>query len=180
MRGSKNLIRGRCRVALSILAGTLGLVCPSSAQTKSPAIVTLSNGNPCNSNSQPHFGALSVATNISFPDSRFGAGSRTFSDIVLTKNFDDCSISLYSLLFMGTRVSSAVISFVATSGPGQKTEEVMRITLTNALITSIADSESELAAPAERVTLSYERIEIFDPITNTRSAFDRGTVGRVQ
>jgi type VI protein secretion system component Hcp len=163
------------KIAFSVFAGIVALVSPTWAQSsKSTTTVTLTGGRACNGFTQPRFDALSVASNISVPNPMFSSGQRTFSDIVLTKGFDDCSISMYALLFPGTHIPSVVISFHAVDAAGMPVE-VLRITLTSSLITSISDTESASALPAERVTVSYEKIEILDPVTGARTGWDRRT-----
>jgi type VI protein secretion system component Hcp len=172
----------RIKIAFSIFAGVAVLASPGWAQApvlKTTTTVTLSSGHACNGSTQPKFDALSVASNVSLPSTTTGAGGGqggagrpTFSDITLTKSFDDCSISMYGLLFTGSHVQSAVISFHAADAAG-KLVEVLRITLTGALVTSISDNETAPSLPAERVTLSYDRIEILDPVTGERIGWDR-------
>jgi len=165
-----------CKIGFSIFAVVAVVASPCSAQTRTT--VTLSSGHGCNNSAQPTFDALSLASTITAPDLSFGgSGVRTFSDIVLTKTFDDCSISMYSLLFTGAHVQTVVISFLnsASAGGKAKETEALRITLTGSVITSIADSEGATAGFGERVTLSYERIEILDPGTGARVAYDRAT-----
>src|SRR5205807_4669233 len=99
------------------------------------------------------------------------ASRPVFDDIVLTKNVDDCSVPLYTLLFQERVSKSVVISLYGG------TTEVMRMTLTEVFITSITDTESFGSVPIERATLSYGKITILDPITNTSSCFDRARLG---
>ena len=156
---------------LPLCAGMLMLAIPAGAQTSAPIVVTLSSGLACNGQSQPQFAAQSINSSVDYPDPLFSSTQRgpSFPDISLTKQFDACSISLYQMIFFGTRVPSAVISFFASqNGP-----EVIRVTLTGAWVTSVADSDSKQAGHAETVTLSYEKIDILDLLTNTHTSYDR-------
>ena len=113
--------------------------------------------------------ALTLGTNAVLIASNAGAGrasSLNISDVSLTRPFDGCSIALYKALFMETRLQTVTLS--AFSG----TTEVLRITLTNAGVTGIADATASNAPLTERVTFNFEKIEIFDVATNTRVGYD--------
>ena len=120
------------------------------------------------------FTALTLSTNINIPmDPNTGLplGRLNFADITLTKNVDDCSVSLYSALFANARTPSVVISFYNASNTANR--EVMRITLSNVLVTSISDAGTANSAPTEKITLSYGQIEILDPITGADKTYIR-------
>lgn len=135
--------------------------------------VTFSSGGSCNSAPNPAFAALSLAQRITAPapvGSASGgakAGSLSFDDVVLTKNIDDCSVLLYSLLFKVSPVRSVVLSLKNSFGT-----EIMRITLSDAFITSISEAESLNSMPSERLTLAYRMIVILDPLTGKSSTCD--------
>ena len=167
------------RILFPLLAALVVVAIPCLAQVPSHATVTFASGSgaACNGFPAPGFNALSVTEKISEPAPATNGGSGnppkasqpTFEDIVLTKNVDDCSVPLYTLLFPHQVVKSVVISLFAF------TTEVMRITVTDAVITSMSDAESMGAAPSERLTLSYAKITILDPVTNKSSCWDRTT-----
>ena len=116
--------------------------------------------------------ALTLGTNAVLIASNAGAGrssSLNISDVTVVRPFDGCSIALYKALFMETRLQTVTLS--AFSG----TTEVLRITLTNAGVTGIADATASNAplTETERVTFNFEKIEIFDVATNTRVGYDQ-------
>ena len=116
--------------------------------------------------------ALTLGTNAVLIASNAGAGrasSLNISDVSLTKPVDGCSIALYKALFQETHLQTVTIS--AFNG----TTEVLRITLTNAGVTGIADAAAANAPLTEKVSFSFERIEIFDVATNTRVGYDVNT-----
>ncbi|MBZ5584783.1 MAG: type VI secretion system tube protein Hcp [Acidobacteriia bacterium] len=94
-------------------------------------------------------------------------GRITITDFSLTRVSDDCSIALFRALFMVTRLPTVTIS--AFTGA----TEVLRFTLTNAIVTGIAESEPTGAPPAEKVTFIFDRIEILDVVTNHSVGYDR-------
>ena len=146
------------------------LAIPCMAQ--STVTVTFSGGITCNKYSQPSFPVLSLSTNITFPDPSFARAPINFNDIAFTKNIDDCSVSMYNFLFTGSRVPSVVISFYNTINGVNK--ESLRITLTSCFLTSIADTETA-NVPTEHVTLSYQIIRIFDPLSGATRGYNRLT-----
>ena len=149
--------------------------------------VTFSEGPSCavvgqaKVNGPPAFNALSLMTQIGSGstqgtaagrDARGGAGAAqlVFGDIALTKSIDACSISLYTLLFKGQPVRKVVISLFT-----DMTTEVMQITLANVFIDSISDSETSPSLPVERIALNFDAISLLDPITNTKTCWNRLT-----
>ena len=97
------------------------------------------------------------------PGGAGGASRPQVSDIGLGKKSDDCSVSLYNLIFTGRIVRSVVISM---RGAGNR--EALRLTLSDVLVSSITET-----AAGEKATLFYSRIEIFDPQTGQRATYDR-------
>jgi hypothetical protein len=85
---------------------------------------------------------LSVAVKASVPKPATGAaggqiptGRVTFDDIAVTRVVDDCSVSLYGLLFKESHIKSVVISFQNYTVFGWK--EALKITLGAVLLTSM-------------------------------------------
>jgi type VI protein secretion system component Hcp len=113
--------------------------------------------------------AITLGTNAVLIASNAGAGrasSLNISDVSLTRPFDGCSVALYKALFQDTRLQTVTIS--AFNG----TTEVLRLTLSNAAVTGISDASASNAPLTEKVTFSFEKIEIFDVATNTRVGYD--------
>lgn len=165
-----------------VLAGAVIAMAPSClAQPAQPpfrAVVTFSDGAACSGSPSgpPSFVALSATVNATQPVSGLGggvSGRLKFDDIAITRNVDDCSVSLYALFLPGRRINTVTISYQTLTGTTYK--EILRITLTNVIITSIGDTEIVATAPAERVGLNFERITIFDPITNKSTSWDLAT-----
>jgi type VI protein secretion system component Hcp len=128
--------------------------------------VTITAGAPSTSCT---FAATSVSEDITRTVSTTGGGITTgkpaFGPIILTKVIDKCSVPLYKSLFTGATVRLVVVSlFDSTNGAAGT--EVLRLTLTNSIISGITDADSAIG-PAEKVTLAYAAITIFDPIDNT-------------
>jgi type VI protein secretion system component Hcp len=113
--------------------------------------------------------AITLGTNAVLIASNAGAGrasSLNISDVSLTRPFDGCSVALYKALFQDTRLQTVTIS--AFNG----TTEVLRLTLSNAAVTGVSDASASNAPLTEKVTFSFEKIEIFDVATNTRVGYD--------
>ena len=161
-------LRMRWAPIWAIVVGVLAIPC----MAQSNVTVTFSGGVTCNKYSQSSFPVLSVSTNITFPDPAFTRAPINFNDIAFTKNIDECSVSMYNFLFSGTRVPSVVISFYHTVNG--LTKESLRITLTNCLLTSISHTETA-NVPTEYVTLSYQLIHIFDPLSGATKGYNRLT-----
>jgi type VI protein secretion system component Hcp len=97
------------------------------------------------------------------------AASLNISDVSLARPFDGCSIALYKALFSEMRLQTVTIS--AFNG----TTEILRLTLSNAGVTGVSDATASNAPLTEKVTFSFEKIEIFDVATNTRVGYDLNT-----
>ncbi len=136
---------------------------------QSTATIALSDGLACNASAHPVFVSTSLDTAVSSTQSTgsagAGAGRLQFSDVTVGKKSDDCSVSLYNLLFLGKRLMSVVIAQKNAVG-----QEVLRLTLTNAVITSIAEASS---TGGEKVTFGYDKITILDPISGSQTNYDR-------
>lgn len=155
-----------------LLAALVVVASPGLAQSRTT--VTFSDGTPCagSPSGPPAFVAASVAVKASVPKSTGGSGGSggpttgpvVFDDISFTKPLDDCSVSLYSLLFREQRIKSVVISFQNYTIYGWK--EALKITLGAAFLSSISDTDTVNAAPVERVAFSFDTITILDPVTN--------------
>jgi type VI protein secretion system component Hcp len=154
---------------------TLGIASiPGFAQSRTT--VTFSHGAACSGTpfGPPAFNALAVAmksTSLSTTGAGAGAGRLTFDDITITRDVDDCSVSLYGLQFQEQHIKSVTISLQNLVNGVYK--EALRISLTDALITSMSDAESGNAAPIERVTLTFSMITILDPATGNSTMYRR-------
>ena len=168
------------RILFTVFAASLALATPGLAQlAPSRTTVTLSAGNTCNGFATPAFTTLSLAEKISAAAPSPGPGSSgresgpgmlSFDDIVLTKSWDDCSVSLYTLVFKQQRLQTVQISVRNSANT-----EVLRLTLSDALITSISDMDAVNTTASERLTLYYDKIVAFDPLTNKSACFSRLT-----
>ena len=166
------------RILFTVFAASLALATPGLAQlAPSRTSVMLSAGNACNGFATPAFTAISLAEKISAaapgPASsgrESGPGMLSFDDIVLTKSWDDCSVSLYTLVFKQQRLQTVQISVRNSANT-----EVLRLTLSDALITSISDMDAVNTTASERLTLYYDKIVAFDPLTNKSACFSRLT-----
>ena len=154
-----------------ILAGAAIVLVPSGLaqpiQPSSRALVTFSDGVACSSSSAGpiSFVALSATINATRSVSTPGgsAGKLKFDDIAVTRNVDDCTVSLYGLFLPGQRIKEVIISYQTLVGAIYK--ETLRMTLRNVSITAFGDTAVEPAAPVERLGLIFEQITIFDPDT---------------
>ena len=167
------------RILFTVFAASLALATPGLAQlAPSRTSVTLSAGNACNGFPTPAFTTLSLAEKVSAAapgpggssGREGGAGTLSFDEIVLTKSWDDCSVSLYTLLFKRQRLQTVQISVHNSANT-----EVLRLTLSDALITSISDMDAVNTTASERMTLYYDKIVAFDPVTNKSACFNRLT-----
>lgn len=167
-------------VRFPLIAATAALAFPCFAQVGGAprATVTFSDGTACTTSpaGPPAFVALSVATKASSPSgtgilSGFRSGAVTFDDITLTRNVDDCSVSLYGLLFKGSHIHTVTIAFQNFVNGAYK--DALKLTLAGALINTIADNESNGVAPTERVVMGFDSITIFDPDTGKTVTCDR-------
>ena len=158
---------------------TLGIaVMPGLAESRTT--VTFSHGAACSGSpfGPPAFNALAVAMKSVSPSptgagagAGAGAGRLTFDDITISRDVDDCSVSLYGLQFQGQHVKLVTISLQNLVNGVYK--EALRISLTDALITSMSDAESGNAAAVERVTLTFSMITILDPTTGNSTTYRR-------
>ncbi len=164
-----------------VLAGAAIALVPSGlaqpTQPPSRALVTFSDGAACAGSpaGPPSFVALSATINATQLVSKFGSGGGAsgrlkFDDVAITRNVDDCTVSLYGLFLPGRRINSVVVSYQTLVGTLYK--ETLRMTLTDVFIASIGDTEIGSAAPVEKVTLNFGRITIFDPVTNKSTSWD--------
>ena len=170
------------RILFTVFAASLALATPGLAQlAPSRTSVMLSAGNACNGFATPAFTAISLAEKVSAAapapgtgtgssGRESGPGTLSFDDIVLTKSWDDCSVSLYTLLFKQQRLQTVQISVHNSANT-----EVLRLTLSDALITSISDMDAVNTTASERMTLYYDKIVAFDPVTNKSACFNRLT-----
>ena len=153
-----------------LVISTFAVIAAASHAQTTTAVTLTGAGFACNGSSTPAFAALSLAQKVSYTQSagalgsgiERGAGTLSFDDIAVTKNVDDCSTALYSLLFKSQRIPTVQISLRNGSST-----EVLRITLFGAIISSIADNETATSVPSERVTIAYDKIVILDPATGT-------------
>ncbi len=137
-------------------------------------VVTFSDGASCSSpTGPPTFTATSATVagkaNVSFGGGG-GSGRITLDDAIITRNVDDCSVSLFGLFFKAQRIRTVTISFENLVSGVYRQE--LKITLSDAQISSISDAGLGAAFPQERLTLAYGRITIFDPQTGQTSTFD--------
>lgn len=168
-------------VRFPLFAAAVAIALPCFAQVSNPprAVVSI-DAAPCTTSpAAPGFVALSVATKASFPStptSLFGGVAQrlSFDDIGVTRAVDDCSVALYSLLFRDQHIKLVTISFQNFVNGAYK--DMLIMSLREALITSIADTESINLAPAERISFSFASITIFDPVTGKSSSFDQQTL----
>jgi type VI protein secretion system component Hcp len=150
----------------------------SPCMAQSRTTVTFSDGLACSSSASgpPVFVASSIAVKASVTRLTGSSGQEprsgptVFDDVAVTKAVDDCSVSMYNLLFRNTRVRSVVISFQNYTFLGWR--EALRITLANTLLSSVADTDAVNAAPSERVSFSFDSITIFDPVTSKTTMCD--------
>jgi type VI protein secretion system component Hcp len=154
-----------------LLAALVVVASPSMAQSRTT--VTFSDGTACTGSPSgpPAFVALSVSVKATVPKSTTGSSGRegamgpvTFDDIAFTRGVDDCSVSLYNLLFKESHIKTVVISFQNYTVFGWK--EALKITLGGVLLSSMSDTDTATTTPAERVSLSFDTITILDPVTN--------------
>jgi type VI protein secretion system component Hcp len=134
------------------------------AQVTFSVKVTVADQTACN-----NAPALTLGTNAVRIASNAGASrasSLNISDVSLTRPFDGCSVALYEALFTGKLLPAVTIStFTGTT-------EILRLTLSRAVVTGVSDAATSNAPSTERVTFAFERIEIFDVATNTKVGYD--------
>ena len=157
-------------ILLSACAAFVAMTNPCLAQPKT--MVIFSSGTPCIGSpaTPPLFAALSVSSKATSPTSAaVVTGPISFEDVAVTRNVDDCSVSLYGLLFQQQRIKSVTISFYNSVNGSEK--ETLRISLGNVLMTSIGDADNAGSAAQERVTLAFESITILDPVTGKSTTY---------
>ena len=140
-------------------------------------VVTFSDGQACAANATPPvFNALSATvnatstTNFSGGASGMAVGRPKFDDVVITRNVDDCSVSLFALLIQGRFIKTVVLSYQAASSTGVY-KETLRMTLADAAIAGLTDATVAGAPSTEKVTLAFRTITIFDPDTGKSTQF---------
>lgn len=154
------------KILVTLVAATFTFA--GSAFAQSRTVVSFSDGASCNGAvyGPPTFvaSALALKTTAPAPVGASGQEARasrvTFDDIAVSRTMDDCSISLYTLLFQGQHVRTITISLQSFTGGAYK--EVTRISLSEGTITSIADDQSAAAPFTERVLLGFRTITIVD------------------
>jgi type VI protein secretion system component Hcp len=131
--------------------------------------VTIPIGPGCGGAAQFSFPVLSLGTAASRDTA---TSAIRFADVTITRTFNDCSVWLNSVVFRGTLIPTIVISsYAAVNG---QVREVMRITLSNAVATSIAASAgSSESVPSEQVTFTYQIIYVLDVLTGRVTGWDR-------
>ena len=158
------------RSLFPLFAALVVIAIPGFAQPPgaSTTVTFAGGGAACNGSPSPMFNALSLLEKVTQPASQGNlTGRPVFDDIVLTKSIDDCSVPLYILLFQGRFVRSVVISLHVG------VTEVLRITLSDVLITSISETDPSPTLPSERVALSFGTIVILDPATGVSATYHR-------
>jgi type VI secretion system secreted protein Hcp len=119
---------------------------------------------------------LSLTGNIDVSEPTIGGGSTTgqttgqptFGDLMIHKRFDMASPALFLALVKGTRLSSAVLTFLQTTANGQL-QKIFTMTLSNVILTKFATDATEphvLAGP-EQINLFYSKIILKDEGTIT-------------
>ncbi len=90
------------------------------------------------------------------------AGRATCGPITLTKRVDKASPRLIAAAVTGERISQAVISFVDTSNPGGRgvQRNDYTVTLTDAFLTSVQQSDASPAELVESVSLVAAKFSI--------------------
>ena len=152
--------------ALMVLTG----IC----RAQSSITVTWSGGRACNEASTMDLTMIVRATAGGIAPT-LTASALAFGDIMLTKYVDDCSPALYEFTSRGAYLPQVVISLhQPVNGLNL---EIQRITLTQVLISSIVrvDTGKDPGGrffPAERVTFSYQKIEILDVITGAITGYE--------
>lgn len=161
----------------NILAAITILVNPCLAQsTQSRTVVTFSDGVSCSTPSgPPTFAALAVSLNGKMPVSSGiggggGSGRLTLDDVGITRATDNCSVSIFRLFFKGQRIMQVTISFENLVNGIYKQE--LKITLAEAILTSISDTGGVNSVGQEKLTLAYSKITIFDPQTGQTVTYD--------
>ncbi len=148
--------------------------CFAQGQIQSRTTISFSDGTSCTGTpvGPPTFAALSASVNAKLTTNGSGGatGRIAFEDVVLTRAVDNCSVSLFGLFFRTQRIRSVTISFENLINGLFK--EDLKITLSDAIISAISDSGTAGLPPQEKVSLSFQKITIFDPQTNQTTSFD--------
>ena len=151
----------------TILMLLIAVVAASSCCLADTISVKVGYATPCT------FSALSVmdgVTNtVTFGAGPGGveAGKPTASPVVISKAVDSCSIPLTLQAFRGSVVPTVTITLSAPPSASGPAKAAMIITLTNAAVTALSDSDQSGGSLAEKVSLVYEKIEIQDLLDNT-------------
>ena len=159
-------ICGFCTLLVAILAP-----CACLGQTISVTLGANSAGSACT------FAASSLMDGFT-SDFTIGSASTgavppkvTASPVTIVKKVDNCSIPLVLDLFRGASIPTVTINITGDVSGG--TGPLVTITLTTAFATAISDSDAKgEAAPAEKVTLVYEKITTTDHVNNTSVTCD--------
>ena len=131
------------------------------AQPVSAVTVALSSptASACTSNVD------SVSDGFTMPLSNGPTGALTgkaiLSPVSIVKKLDQCSARYVMDLFLGPKNNSVIITFSSMTATSSNTA-ILQITLTNAIIGSVTNSNSLGSPVSETVTISYETIKISD------------------
>jgi type VI protein secretion system component Hcp len=162
---------GRTNTLLSFMSAFMLSGCLAHANTT----MTVAGIPACNGGAQATFPLISMATDVT----RDSNNRLIFNDVAITKIFNDCSVWLQNAMFKGAKLPNVVISsFVNVNG---RLKEVMRITMTNVLVSAVATSiSSSDNSPLEQYRFTYQIITIQDLGSNSTTNVDRGAGWDIQ
>ncbi|MFI5043902.1 MAG: Hcp family type VI secretion system effector [Acidimicrobiales bacterium] len=98
------------------------------------------------------------------------AGKASISDLNVTMQMSTASPKLFLACATGQHIKTATLVGVRNTGKG-KGAEMLKVTMEDILITSVADSAGADVAPTESMSLNFAKVEItYTPMTTTGAA----------
>ncbi|MDP9051527.1 MAG: type VI secretion system tube protein Hcp [Acidobacteriota bacterium] len=139
------------------------LLATSALAQQRGAVVVNDNGINCvNITGETGFNATSYSLggtiNTGNPGSPGGSKTPSLKDLVVTKNFDDCSAPLIRLFLGGTVASTLKLIQYSNSTNTVRPFAEFTITLTNALMNSYEIDGSPMVSPTEKLTFTYSKV----------------------
>ena len=113
--------------------------------------------------------SLGLSTPIAI-SSGVNLGKTNFSDLSISKNFNNSSPALALAEITGKPIPTAILSFY-TGTPGAWTR-YYTVTLTNAYVSSISLGDAAGGNASENVTFAYSQIRFTDSLTGATECFN--------
>ncbi len=162
------------RIMLTAVAGILfssfGFGQNKQANPKGVSVSVSVDGLSCGAATQTAIDALSfqIAANDVISSSGATVGKITFSDLVIQRSPDSCSLPLFQLASSGKTVKQVVVTELDKSN-----KPVLTITLANVLLSISQLSGPDNADNTEEVAFFYATLTITDAAGNTTGTVTR-------